>query len=406
MYLNKSILHGLILVLLVVFCSVKAEIQDQPALTYESYQELSSARELMEEGKYTEAENKLKKLLATGPVQYDEAVIWQTLGHIYIATDNYQKAADSFIRSIKNDVLPANVTHGIFYNIAQLLVATSRYKESLDYLLPWLEGEQNPGAEAHILAASVFYEIKDYKQMISHVQKAIKLTPRPDKSLYEMQLSGYYQIEDFKQAANLLERMIELFPEDEKYWKQLAATYQLSKQFKKALAMYELALNNELLDETDTLRLVHLYLQEDLPYKAAMLLNENLDSGLLQKTAENLELLVTSWLLARENNAALKALTQLVNIKNDPAIYYRIGRILFEQEQWKEAMINLEKATKAENRETQAEAYLLIGIAAYHTNQVAKSSRALNAALFSESTREQALWWLDKLWVKREHISG
>jgi tetratricopeptide (TPR) repeat protein len=223
------------------------------------------------------------------------------------------------------------------------------------------------------------------------------MTPKPDKSLYETLLSGYYQIEDFKQAADLLEKMIVFFPEEGNYWTQLAATYQLSKQYKKAVAMYELILKKGLLDETNTLRLVHLYLQEDLPYKAALLLNERINSGVLQNTGENLELLVNSWLMARENDNAITALSQLANIKNDPETYYRIGRLHFDQGNWEDAISSLEKATRIDKPDKQAESYLLMGIAAYHLNQTAQSSRALTEALSREITREQAQWWLNKL---------
>lgn len=403
----KTLLAYGIVIIPIVFCSpANSQSQDQPALTRESYDVLNSARELMEENKYTEAESKLRQLLDTNPDRYDEAVTWQTLAHIYISTNDYRKAADCFIKSVKFDVLPENVTHEIYYNIAQLLAATTRYKESLEYLLPWFEREPSPGADAHILAASDFYELKDFPHMISHVQKAIQLSPKPDKALYDMLLTGYYQTEDFKQAANLLEKMIVLYPDDGMYWTQLAATYQLSKQYRKALAMYELALKKGLLDETNTLRLVHLYLQENLPYKAASLLSEKIDSGFLQKTAENLELLANSWLLARETGNAITALSHLANIKNNPDIYYRIGRLHFDQENWEDAISSLEKATKIENPDTQAEAYLLMGIAAYHLNQTAQSSRALNKALSREITREQANWWLNKLGKKLEAKTG
>ena len=401
-YLKNSISNVIIIASLAFFNPANAETQDQPALTRESYDVLNTARELMEENKYSEAEKKLNQLLDTKLERYDEAVTWQTLAHVYLSTNNYQQAAECFIKSVKFNVLPENVTHEIFYNIAQLLVATSKYKESLEYLLPWFEHEPSPGADAHILAASVYYEIKDYQQMISHIKKAIQLTPKPDKSLYETLLSGYYQIEDFKQAANLLEKMIVLFPGEGNYWTQLAATYQLSKQYKKAVAMYELALKKGLLDESNTLRLVHLYLQEELPYKAASLLSEKIDSGVLQKTPENLELLANSWLLAREKNNAISALSHLVNIKNDPEIYYRIGRLHFDQENWEDAISSLEKATNIDNPDKQAESYLLMGIAAYHLNQTAQSSRALTEALSREITREQAKWWLNKLGEKLE----
>ena len=405
-FLKKPLAYGII-VFSSAFCSpANSESQDQPALTRESYDVLNSARELMEENKYSEAENKLKQLLATNLDQYDEAVTWQTLAHIYISTNDYRNAADCFIKSIKFDVLPEKVSHEIYYNIAQLLAATSRYRESLEYLIPWFEHEPSPSVDAHVLAASVYYEIKDYQNMISHVQKAIQLSPRPDKNLYDMLLTGYYQTENFKQAANLLKKMIVLYPDEGNYWTQLATAYQLSKQYRNALAMYELALKKGFLDETNTLRLVYLYLQEDLPYKAASLLSEKIDSGVLQKTPENLELLANSWTLARETDNAITALSHLTNVKSDPVIYFRIGRLHFDRENWEDAISNLEKATRIDDPDRQAEAYLLIGIAAYHLKQTAQSSRALTEALSREITRQQAKWWLDKLGEKLEAKTG
>ena len=405
-YLEKTVACGIV-VISIVFCSpVNSESQEQPALTRESYDVLNAARELMDENKYSEAENKLRQLLDTKPGQYDEAVTWQTLGYIYISTNDYRKAADCFIKSVKFDVLPEKVTHEIYYNIARLLAATSRYKESLEYLLPWFENEPSPGVDAHILAASVYYETNDYPHMISHVKQAIQMSPKPDKNLYEMLLTGYYQTEDFKQAANLLEKMVVFYPDDGNYWTQLAAAYQLSKDYRKALAMYEIALKKGVLDETNTLRLVHLYLQEDLPYKAASLLSEKMDSGYLQKTPENLELLANGWLLARETDNAITALTHLANVKSEPAIYYRIGRLQFDRENWENAITSLEKATRIDDPDSRAEAFLLMGIAAYHLDQTAQSSRALTEALSREITREQAKWWLDKLGEKLEAKTG
>ena len=391
------------IIITLAFCSAAyPEQKEQPALTRESYDVLNSARELMDENKYTQAETSLKQLLATDLDDYDAAVTWQTLAHVYISTNDYQKAADCFIRSVKFDVLPENVTHEIYYHIAQLLTATSRYKESLEYLLPWFKHEPSPGVDAQILAASVYYELKDYPHMISYARKAIQISPKPDKMLYEMLLTGYFQTADFKQAADLLEKMIVLFPDEGNYWTQLAAVYQQSKHYKKALAIYELALKKGLLDQKGTLLLVHLYLQEKLPYKAASLLNEKMNSGFMENTPENLELLANSWLLARETGNAITALSHLANIKNDPEIFYRIGRLHFDRENWEEAISNLEKATRINDSEKQAEAYLLIGIAAYNLDQTAQSSRALNKALSSIKIREQAQWWLKKLEKKME----
>lgn len=377
--------------------SVISREEDQYLLSNSTYEALSAARELMQKEDFAQAEAGLLPLLNNNPSPYETAVIQQTLGHIYFALDKHAEAATAFIKSIETHALPGAVTHDIQYIIAQLLASTGKYKESLDYLLPWLESEASPKPEALVLAGTIYYQLNDFRNMIPPVQKALSLSGNPEQSWYEMLLAGYYQLKEYKEAATELEKMIVRFPENKTYWQQLAGAWQLAGVYQRALAAYELALNKGILDTSGLMQLIHLYLHEQLPYKAATLLRDKINSGEIDNSIENLDLLASSWLLAREYDPAIKVLTELAQLKNDPGLYFRIGQIYFEKEKWQEAIVALERVTKDGNAANLAEAWLLIGIAAFHNHEEARSARALNQAVSYETTRKQAEWWLNRL---------
>jgi tetratricopeptide (TPR) repeat protein len=396
----NNITTGFPLIILLLYCNVTAlpAQEDQYLLSSEVYEVISAAREHMDKNEYAQAESKLTGLLSGKSITpYEQAVANQTLGYVYIATDNYPRAAAVFVKSVEANALPPEVSHDINFIIAQLLANDGKYKESLSYLNAWFANEADPKPDAHMLAATIYYQLEDYNNMIPQVQKAIEKSGKPEQGWYEMLLAGYFEIRDHRNAAGLLEKMIRLYPDKDVYWLQLGATYQLLKQYKKSLAIYELALKKNILDETEIIRLVQLYLNEELPYKAGRLLDDMIRNGKVSKSVDNLELLANSWMLAKEYDRATGVLAELAQIKNDPAVYFRTGQIYFEQEKWGNAVSALEQAVKGEKLGNIAEAWLLLGIAAFHNNDHARSAKALNRAASFKNTNEQAQWWLNKL---------
>lgn len=396
--LPKSALRTVISLFLVLFCyvTVAQENDDQYLLSSKSYDVLTEARELMDSKEYSAAESKLNNLLNSGIGDYEKAVTYQTLGYVYLSMNSNDKATTAFMRSVDDNALPPDVTHEINYIVAQLLAQAGRYQECLEYLLRWFEREKQPPADAHIFLASIYYQLEDYRKMIPQVQSAIDKSTTPQRTWYEMLLSAHYQIDDLKSAAALLEKMVVLYPETDNYWLQLAATYHQNKNYKKSLAMYKLALSKDILDEEGIIRLARLYLNEHLPYQAATLLDEKLREGTVGRTRDNLQLQANSWLLAREYDHAVTALTALAETNDDPDTWYRIGRLYFEQEKWKDAITALERAVTNQHLENPAEAWLLLGIAAYHADENVRSTEALKKAITYRSTKQQAEWWLNK----------
>jgi Uncharacterized enzyme of heme biosynthesis len=396
------LIRGLIPLILLCCPPVPAqEEQPQYPLTEKVYQSLSSVGGMMESKDYLQAENTLTSLMNTDVNPYELALIHQTLGYVYHAQERYEEANAAFNKSLAGNLLPAEVTHELHYLIAQLLTQQEKYQEALSHLLEWFQAGQEPKAEAHLLAATLYYQLQDYRNLIPHMQEAIRKSPDPEASWYELLLTAYYHAGDYLSAASLLEQMIGLYPGNREYWLQLAGMYQRTGQPEKTMTILELALRRDLLDAEGILQLARLYLSEELPYRAATLLQKKISEGVVSGERENLELLADSWLLARENDQAAKMFMQLAEMTRDPEIYYKLGHIYFTQEKWEAAGKALESAVSNGNLPDKPGAYLLLGISAYHNNENSRAAQALNRALRHDRTKQQAEWWLNKLERRR-----
>lgn len=385
--------------------SSHAEENGEYLLSEKLYQPLQEIQKLMDENKYPEARNKLAKLLTRDLSNYEKAVLNQTLGYIYNAMAQYSEALDAFVTSLEFGALPDDVTLNLIYIIAQLYAQQGDLKQSRDYLETWLNKTPRPGVDAHIFAATVYYQLEEYADMVPHLKQALRISEDPENYWYEMLFVAYYELEQYENASNTLVNMIKRFPEKSDYLLYLANTYLQADNNRKAIAVYELADKKNLLTELEIKQLVNLYLVEDIPHKAALFLEEKLGKNIIPRSRENLDLLANSWIRANEDDKALQVLNDIAQMSGDPDVYLRIGQIYFKQHRWGKAQAELEKANNIDDNNKNARANLLLGIAAYHNDQVAISNKALNKASTNESTKQQAEWWLAKLNRKIETAS-
>ncbi len=393
----------LIFIFLCVTCLVHAKEEDkQYLLSKKTYDLLNVTRVAMEESNYHAVIQKLTVYLDKENIKsYDKAVINQTLGYAYNAQENYKRSIESFIKAVRSDALPDKMTHELTYIIAQLYIHSEKYTEGLSYLDKWFEKESNPSSEAHLLTASAYYQINQFKKLIPHAKSAIEKSDAPQQSWYELLIAGYYETRMYRDAALLLETMINKYPDNDNYWLQLVAVYQQNKQEKKALAISELAYEKGILKGDDIIQLAQTYLYLQLPLEAAAVLDSEINNGTIDYSKANIELLSNSWLLAHDKEKAAFILEQYVLKFNDISLNYKLAHIYVELENWDKAKNTLEAVVTDKNITTQPEieatAWLLLGISSYHKKDTVRSKQALNKALAFKQTRDQAKWWLNQI---------
>ncbi len=376
---------------------INAAGQEQ-TLSESSYQIINESQQLMTNDQPRDAIKILKILLKQiQDKPYDLAVTYQMLGHAYYQTNDTKNARQAFINAAEINKLPKNIQHELELNIARLLAFDESYKEALKYLEKWLEYEPDPNADAHLLAATIFYHLNDYNKMIPHLNNAISKTNKVPMNWYELLASAYIQTKQYSNAANIFEKLVRLEPTKKQNWMQLMAAYQLAKQDKRSLAINELAYKKGFLDKQQIISLANTYLYLDIPIKAAMLLEKEIQKGKLTTSKSNLELLANSWMLAHEKTKAISALEKITETDRDPELFFRLGQLYYESSQWEKAIEHLSQVISHDNKEQTAQALLLTGIAFYELNDQELSRDSFTKALSYKKTREHARWWLQQL---------
>ena len=140
-----------------------------------------------------------------------------------------------------------------------------------------------------------------------------------------------------------------------------------------------------------------MYRYLDMPYKAANLLQTQLDNGQIPKDAANWELLGDCWLQAQERENSARTLIKAANLSGDGNLYYKIGQIYFDLEDYPQTISNLQTALSKGNLTQHSYAQLLLGIALFHQKDYPKSQQNLEIALNSQSTKSQADWWIQRI---------
>lgn len=396
----------ILLLLLLINSSAMAKEEDQYLLSEKTYKALNTAQLLMEADKLSEAEIKLKALLDKArPNTYESAVVQQTLGYLYSSQENYKQASVLFQQALNANALPEKVGHDLRYNLGQLLLADEQYDQGIVMLEKWLKAELSPPNSAHVLLASAYYQVNNYKKAIEHIRIAIKNDKSAKEAWYQVLLSAHLELKQYKSAITVLEILITRYPYQKNYWSQLSALYLHQNKEFTSLAVKMLAQRLELGDGKTRISLADMYRYLNIPYKSAELLKQGIESGIIASDIDNLKRLADSWLASKEDAKAAVILQQLAELDASGESDLKLGRVLFGLEQWQNALKPLSISLKKLKGKRVGTAYLLFGMTQFHLDQFLKAKEAFTKAIAFENERNQAGQWLrhvDTLMVKEE----
>jgi len=364
-------------------------------LSERTYKKLTTIQELMGEGKYDEA---LRRLASLAPKvkrnRYEYATVMQTYGYAWSAKERYRKAIHAFEEALATEALPEQVQLAMRYNLAQLHAAIPDWKAAVRAYEQWLAGAEKPSAQSYAFGATLYAQLKQYDKAIPKIRKAIAMAKKPRENWYQLLLSMYYQKKRYKQAAGVLESMIALWPQKKKYWKQLSGVYFTLGQGRKSLSVLALAYRQGYLEkEQELLNLVNLYLLQNIPYKAARILEKEMAAGRIRETGKNLQKLGEAWMAARENDAAAEKLLAAAEVQKKGVLFLRLAQIYLDKEQWKKAIRMASEALAAGDLKNPGDAWLIKGMAQY---EAGRKSKALNsfakAARYRKNERQARQW--------------
>ncbi len=361
--------------------------------------------------RYSAAEQKLNAILAMPKMNsHEEALVHQTFGYLYSSREQYRRAITAFEKALALEGLPDSAQLNTQFNLGQLYMLEEDYDKGIKILTNWFEQASNPPASAYMLMANAYAQKasgtnndkaekaayrNSWKWAKQGLAKMDKAKPREPWMRLGTQLN--LALEDYKTAGHWLEQLVRRWPK-ESYLKQMTAVYGQLNKPRRALVAMELAHMEGYLDESKELeRLGQLYLYNEVPYKAAILLDETISSGKVVKNEGNWELLANAWTMAREYDKALKPLERAASAGKNGKLYVRLGQLHIDGERWKDAEAAIRKGINKGGLDSTGEAYLLLGISQFQAESFQSARSSFERASRDKKSAKSAAAWIQAI---------
>ncbi len=382
------------------------------AISENMHRRLSTVHDQLGDDRLAEALEGLSRLEKMKPNDYEEALIYQTYGFVFVRQDQPEKAIDYFERSLALEALPNEAQQGMLYSLAGLYASEEMYEKAISTMREWFRYEPDPPADAYILIGSSFTQMDRYKEALPYVKKAIEKSTKPREDWYMLEVAIHFETNQFRDAVAAVKRILQYWPDKEKYWEMLFAAYLKLEQEKDALDVLMVAYAHGLMrNESKVLSLVQLAMAEDMPFAAGKILERELEAGNVEATKRHLDVLLQAWLAAREYDRAIATIAKLGPLSDDGEYYMQRAGIHSELGEWRQAAEAANQALDA-GLTNPAEAHILAGMAYSEVEQFSDSLIAFRRAkeVGDDRERKNADAWIsfveEKIAVSRASVAS
>ena len=369
-----------------------------PAMREKVYKKLAEAQELAEAEDINGAQRILNDLRGQEDMNsYEKAQMWNFFGYIYYTLERYPDAIRAYQSVLEQPDLPEALETGTIYTLAQLSFQTEEYQQAADLLNRWFESANNPGPEAYILLGQAYYQLGRHQDMIGPIETAMDIArgkERPVKENWWLLLRvAYYELENYAKVRDILQTLVVTWPKKE-YWTQLAAVYgeldQEIQQLNAYMAAYDQGM---LVRSTELVQLSQLFLQAEVPSKAAQVLEKGFEADQVDKTVANYRVLAQALMLAGENAKAVDPLQSAARMSDDGELSFRLAQTYFNLDRYGDAIGSAQDALRKGGLKRTDQAHVIIGMAAFELERFDTARKAFqDARTFSLSRKISNQW--------------
>ncbi|AGH45712.1 tetratricopeptide repeat protein [Paraglaciecola psychrophila] len=277
---------------------------------------------------------------------FDRAFTDRFIGNL-LATQNGQakKSIEYLQRAVAPSELNDSEQVGTIKLIADLSLQEEQYDSAIKYYQDWMKVTCKEDFDVYFRMANAYYQTQRFAEIIMPINKAIALAEKPNKTAYALKMTSYYNRKMYKETIEVQEETVRIFPDDKGQWTQLGFFYMLVEDHKKALSTFEMAYNQGFLTKAAEIKaLSQLYSMNDIPVKAAQILDKHIKSGLVDKDERMLTSVASSYQQAKEFKEAADFYGQSALLDSDPDLYQKQGMVYYALERYNDAIVALQKA--------------------------------------------------------------
>ncbi|RUO42519.1 hypothetical protein CWE23_10550 [Idiomarina aquatica] len=372
-----------------------------PALREKVYSQLARAQTVADEQGNAQGIEVLNEVAsrADSMNSYERAMLWNFFGFMYYDNGDTAKAIDYFGKVVAEQPIPESLQKSTLFSLAQLALSDGQYDKSLNYLGQWRQlADADELPKAWVLEAQAMYQNGRYQDALEPIQKAIAKAEDEGDVAKENWLilarAIHYELGQTDGVAKMLEKLVVNYSKPE-YWLQLAGVYGQLEKNAKQLAVLEAAYQQGFVEKPSELRnLAQVYYLNELPYKAAEIMEQGLSNGKLDNTLSNRKFYAQSLMQAKEYDAAIEAYQQAAELGDRGDMLAQAAQLALNIDRNDVALELAQQALAAGELKNPGNMYLVQGMVHVNQKQYQKAVAAFQSAQDYEATEAAASQWV------------
>ena len=368
------------------------------AIDAKTFEKLMQAQELTEASKHDEALAVLDILKNKGKISgYGKSQMWNFYAFIYASKEDFPNAIDAYKQVIAVEETPIALALQAKYTIGQLYFHLEKYELCIQFINEWLQEVAKATPTGHIMLAQAYYQLEKYDLALINVDKAVELEVAAGRKVKEnwlrLKSALYYDKGDYKNTAKTYELLVKLYPKIN-YLKQLAGMYgELGSDMRRLTVFDSIYLNGEMTKGGDILNLAYMFLGQDVPYKAAKIIEKGMADGKIEKSQKNIETLGNAWAQANQHDKAIPVLEKAAKLAKDGKLYARLSGVYFDAGEYAKSAEASSKAADKGGLKQAGNNYLLMGMSYSNLKQHHKALQAFRKAKETKGILKDARAW-------------
>ena len=333
-----------------------------------------------------------------GLTEYELQNVLNYMGFVYYNLENIPQAIATYEEMLRIPSVEEQIKKQTLYTLAQLSTMEENYNKALRLLDEWFVLETNPAPDPYILYAQNLYQVSRYADMVRPIEAAMAVAVKRDKPVkedwYVLLNFAYFQQEDYAKVRDIQKILLASWPK-KRYWFSLAGAYTELGEEQNLVGAYDAAMTQGLLEkESELVTMAQLYLQHEVPYKAAVLLSKEMEKGRVKKNAKNYRLLSQAWTLAAEDEQAIPALQHAARLSDEGELNLRLGNAHLNLGQYGECVASIHDGMDKGGIKSPDHAQVSLGMCLYNQKKYRDAIAAFREAGKTRRSRKISRQWI------------
>jgi tetratricopeptide (TPR) repeat protein len=369
------------------------------AMSQQVYELLAEIQELIENKDYASAQRSIDELKnRKGLSDYERAQVWNISGYSFYLQERYAEAIRAYDQVLATPELPEALLLSTLKTKAQLHFTEEDYDAALRVVRQLLAAIPEPSADVLMIEGQALFQLGRYDEALVPIKTAIDMYraqgQKPRENWLLLLRVIYFEQKEYELMIDVVKELVRYYPKDT-YVLTLAGIYSELGDTKKQLALTEVLYEKGMLGTSSHVtNLANLYLLHGLPYKAATVLEKEMDTNIVESNERNLRLLSQAWYQAREDKKAIPPLERAAKLSSDGELYVRLAQAHLNLENWAEAAQAVERALQLGGLKRNDTANIMLGMALFNQQRLTQARRAFERAAADSRSQRAATQWI------------